>query len=122
MFRLLLASSALTAVLALPIAASGSPIRPTLTAKVTARSVTLTRPDGTRVRTLQPNAYRIVVRDATTAQNFHLVGPSINVRTKVATKATATWYVNLTPGKYTYRSDKNKRLHGSFLVAGAPPA
>jgi len=46
----------------------------------------------------------------------------VNVRTKVAAKATATWSVNLTPGKYSYRSDKNKRLHGSFMVAGAPPA
>ena len=120
MLRLLLAASALVA-LAIPVTAGGSPIRPTLTAKVTARSITLTKQDGTKVRTLQANAYRIVVRDATTAQNFHLMGPSVNARTKVATKATATWFVNLTPGKYAYRSDKNKRLHGSFLVAGAPP-
>ena len=120
MLRLLLAVSMLAA-LALPVAAGSSPVRPTLTAKVTARSVTLTRPDGTRVRTLQPNAYRIVVRDATTAQNFHLTGPSVNVRTKVAAKTTASWFVNLTPGSYSYRSDKNRRLRGSFMVAGAPP-
>ena len=121
MLRLLLAASAL-AVLALPATSGGSMIRPTLKARVTATSVTLTRPDGTRVRTLQANEYRIVVRDATTAQNFHLVGPSLNVRTKVATKTTATWLVNLTPGNYSYRSDANKRLRGSFTVAGAPPA
>ncbi len=121
MLRLLLAASALVA-LALPLGANGNMIRPTLTAKVTAKSIVLTRQDGTRVRTLQPNAYRIVVRDATTAQNFHLVGPSLNVRTKVATKTTATWFVNLTPGNYSYRSDANKRLRGSFTVAGAPPA
>jgi len=121
MLRLLLAASAF-AVLLLPVTATGSMVRPTLTAKVTAKSVTLTRPDGTRVRTLPPNAYRIVVHDSTTAQNFHLVGPSVNLRTKIAAKTTATWSVNLTPGKYSYRSDKNKRLHGSFMVAGAPPA
>jgi hypothetical protein len=120
MFRLLLAASALVA-LAIPAASGSSPVRPTLTAKVTARSVTLTRPDGTRVRTLQPNSYRIVVRDASTGQNFHLTGPSLDARTKVATKTTATWFVNLTPGRYTYRSDKNTRLRGSFMVAGAPP-
>ena len=120
MLRLLLAGSALVA-LALPVSAGGSMIRPTLTAKVTKTSITLTRQDGARVRTLQPNAYRIVVRDATTAQNFHLVGPSLNVRTRIATKATATWFVNLTPGSYTYRSDRNKRLRGSFVVAGVPP-
>ena len=121
MLRLLLAASVLV-VLALPVTAGGSMVRPTLTARVTSTSLTLTRQDGTRVRTLQPNAYRIVVRDATTAQNFHLVGPSVNVRTKVATKTTATWLLNLAPGKYSYRSDRNKQLHGSFMVAGAPPA
>ena len=120
MLRLLLAGLAL-GMLALPTAAGSSPVRPTLTAKATARSITLTRPDGTRVKTLQPNAYRIVVRDATTAQNFHLIGPSLNVRTKVATKTTATWLVNLAPGKYSYRSDRNTHLRGSFMVAGAPP-
>lgn len=121
MLRLLLAGSALVA-LALPVASGSSMVKPTLTAKVTATKVTLTQQDGARVRTLQPNVYRLVVHDSTTAQNFHLVGPGVNVRTKVAAKTTATWSVNLTPGKYSYRSDKNKRLHGSFMVAGAPPA
>jgi hypothetical protein len=55
-------------------------------------------------------------------QNFHLTGPSLNVRTKVAAKTTATWLVDLKPGSYSYRSDRNKRLHGSFVVAGVPPA
>src|SRR3954452_25638778 len=109
MLRLVLAGSALLA-LALPVHAGSSPVRPTLTAKVTARSVTLPRADGTRVRTLQPNAYRIVVRDATAAQNFHLTGPSVNVRTKIAAKTTATWLVNLTPGTYINPSRQNKHL------------
>ena len=121
MLRLLLAGSAVVA-LALPVAAGGSMVRPTLTAKVTATSVTLTHQDGTRVRTLQPNAYRIVVRDRTTAQNFHLIGPSLNVRTKIPAKTTVTWLVDLTPGNYSYRSDRNKHLRGSFVVAGVPPA
>jgi hypothetical protein len=121
MLRLLLAGFTLVA-LALPLGANSSMVRPTLVAKVTARSIVLTNQDGTRVRTLQPNAYRIIVRDATTVQNFHLTGPSLNVRTKVAAKTTATWLVDLKPGSYSYRSDRNKRLHGSFVVAGVPPA
>jgi hypothetical protein len=28
-----------------------------------------------------------------------------------------TWAVTLTPGTYTYRSDKTKRLRGSFVVS-----
>ena len=63
MLRLLLAGSAARRARASGRRQRSSMIRPTLTAKVTATSVTLTRQDGTRVRTLQPNAYRIVVRD-----------------------------------------------------------
>ena len=77
MLRLLLAGSALVA-LALPVASGSSMVKPTLTAKVTATKLTLTQQDGARVRTLQPNVYRIVVHDSTTAQNFHLVSTATN--------------------------------------------
>jgi hypothetical protein len=121
MLRPLLAAAVLS-VLVLPVTASGSPIVPQLTANVTAKSISLVRSDGSRVRALQPNMYRFMVRDRTTAQNFHLVGPTVNVRTKVPAKTTVTWRVYLEPGSYTYRSDKNPRLRGSFIVGGAPPA
>jgi hypothetical protein len=121
MLRPLLAA-ALVAAFALPVAASGSPIVPQLTASVTAKSVTLVGADGKKVRVLQPNTYRIVVRDRTTAQNFHLVGPGLNTKTKIAGKTTATWRVYLQPGSYSYRSDRNARLRGTFIVAGSPPA
>ena len=121
MLRPLLAA-ALLAVLAVPVTASGSGIVPQLTANVTATSITLVGADGKKVRVLQPNTYRIVVRDRTTAQNFHLVGPGLNTKTKIAGKTTATWRVYLQPGSYSYRSDRNTRLRGTFVVAGSPPA
>ena len=121
MLRLLLAA-AMVAVFALPVAASGSPVVPQLTANVTAKSITLVGADGKRVRTLQPNQYRIVVHDRTKGQNFHLVGPKVNLKTKIATTSTATWTVYLRLGSYSYRSDRNDRLHGAFVVAGSPPA
>jgi hypothetical protein len=121
MLRPLLAA-VLLSVLALPVAASGSPIVPQLSANVTAKSITLVGSDGRKVRVLQPNTYRIVVRDRTTAQNFHLVGPGLNTKTKIAGKTTATWRVYLQPGSYSYRSDRNARLRGTFVVAGSPPA
>jgi hypothetical protein len=121
MLRPLLAVAALF-VLALPMAASGSPIVPDLTAKVTARSIAVVGADGTRVRTLQPNKYRFIVRDRTTTQNFHLLGPGgLNLRTKVPAKTTVTWSVYLRPGNYTYRSDKSRRLRGTFIVTDSPP-
>ncbi len=121
MLRPLLAA-ALFAVLALPVGASSNPIVPQLTANVTAKSITLVRADGKQVRVLQPNRYKIVVRDRTMGQNFHLVGPKVNAKTRIAAKTTSTWFVNLQPGSYSYRSDRNARLHGTFIVAGSPPA
>jgi len=121
MLRPLLAAT-LVAVFALPVAASGSPIVPQLTATVTAKSITLVGADGKRVRVLQPNRYKIVVHDRTKRQNFHLVGPKLNTKTKIATTSTATWSVYLQPGSYSYRSDRNTKLFGAFRVAGNPPA
>jgi hypothetical protein len=121
MLRSLLAA-ALLAVLAIPVGASGSPIVPTLTANVTAKSITLVDANGKRVRVLQPNQYRIVVHDRTAKQNFHLVGPKVNRETKIAAKTTRTWSIYLMPGSYRYRSDRNKGLSGAFIVAGSPPA
>jgi hypothetical protein len=109
-------------VLALSVGASGSAIVPKLTATVTAKSITLVGADGKRVRVIQPNRYRIVVHDRTKGQNFHLVGPKVNDRTKIASTTTATWTIYLQPGSYSYRSDRNTRLHGAFIVAGSPPA
>jgi hypothetical protein len=121
MLRPLLAA-ALVAVFALPVAASGSPIVPQLTATVTAKSITIVDANGKRVRVLQPNRYRIVVHDRSKGQNFHLVGPKVNDKTRIVTTTTTTWTLYLQIGSYSYRSDRNARLHGAFIVAGSPPA
>jgi hypothetical protein len=111
------------AALTVPLGASGSAIQPQLTATVNARAIALRNEDGMRVETLQQSSYRIVVSDRTKTQNFHLTGPSVNLRTRVRAKATASWSVYLKPGTYIYRSDKNPRLRGTFTVtAGPPPA
>ena len=120
MLRPLLAVAVLGA-LTLPVSASGTPGLPELTAKVTARSISLTTSEGQRVERLQPNTYRFVVKDLTSTQNFHLVGPSVNRRTKVPAKATTTWTVYLGPGTYTYRSDKRPSLSATFTVRRGPP-
>ena len=107
--------------LTLPVSAGSTPGLPELTAKVTARSISLTTSDGQRVGQLQPNTYRFVVKDLTSKQNFHLVGPSVNRRTKVPAKATTTWTIYLGPGTYTYRSDKRPSLSATFTVRRGPP-
>jgi hypothetical protein len=120
MLRPLLAVAFLGA-LTLPVSASSTPGLPELAAKVTARSISLTTSDGRRVGVLQPNTYRFVVKDLSSTQNFHLVGPSVNRRTKVGAKVTANWTIYLAPGKYTYRSDKRTSLRGTFTVRPGPP-
>ena len=107
--------------LTLPVSASSTPGLPELTAKVTARSISLTTSDGQRVDRLEPNTYRFVVKDLTSKQNFHLVGPSVNRRTKVPAKATTTWTIYLRPGTYSYRSDKRPGLSATFTVRRGPP-
>ena len=120
MLRPLLAAAFLGA-LTLPISASSTPGLPELTAKVTARSISLTDADGRRATLLAPNTYRFVVKDLTTAQNFHLVGPSVNKRTRVPAKVTTSWTVYLRPGSYTYRSDRRAAMRGTFTVRPGPP-
>jgi plastocyanin len=68
------------------------------------------------VKSLVAGAYKIVVSDASKADNFHLTGPGVNKKTGVKTKATATWNVRLKPGKYTFRSDATKKLRRTFSV------
>jgi hypothetical protein len=59
----------------------------------------------------------IAVTDKSKTDNFHLTGPGVNKKTGVKTRGKVTWAVTLTPGTYTYRSDKTKRLRGSFVVS-----
>jgi hypothetical protein len=121
MLRSLVAVSAVVAV-SLPLSASGNAVLPQLNARVTARSISLTDANGHRVRVLQQNSYRIVVRDSSRGQNFHLIGTGVNLRTKISAKVTRTWNVYLRPGTYVYESDRNAKLRGAFKVTGVPPA
>ena len=120
MLRPLLAL-AFVGALTLPVSAGSTPGLPELTAKVTARSISLTTSEGDPVERLQPNTYRFIVKDLTSTQNFHLVGPSVNRRTRVPAKATTSWTMYLAPGTYTYRSDKRASLSGTFTVRRGPP-
>lgn len=120
MFRSLVAVTAV-AVVSLPTAASGNPILPQLNAKVSARSISLTDSNGRQVRALFQSSYRIVVKDTSKAQNFHLVGPGVNLRTRVAATGTRAWTVELRPGKYVYRSDRSAKLRRGFIIREAPP-
>jgi len=85
--------------------------------KVTARTISLRNAStGAKVRSLIEGTHKVVVTDSARTQNFHLIGPGVNRKTGVSARTKKTWTVALTPGKYTYRSDKNRRLRGTFTV------
>jgi len=68
-------------------------------------------------RTATAGSAKITIRDLTAKDNFHLVGPGVNKKTGVAFKGTARWTVTLQAGKYTFRSDAHKALHGTLTVS-----
>ena len=93
------------------------PPTPKLNGRVTARLISLRNAStGAKVRSLVAGAHKVVVSDSSKTQNFHLTGPGVNKKTGVKARTKATWTIALGPGKYTYRSDKNRRLKGTFTV------
>ena len=90
-----------------------------LSGKVTTTAISLKTGAGAKVRSLSAGKYKLTVSDTSKTQNFHLRGPGLNKKTGVAARAKATWAFRLKPGKYTYRSDKSRKLHGSFTVKAA---
>jgi Copper binding proteins, plastocyanin/azurin family len=91
-----------------------------LSGKVTARAITLMN-GGSRVVSLVENTFKLTVNDTSKKQNFHLTGPGVNKKTGAAARTKVTWTVTLKPGKYTYRSDKNRRLRRTFTVRERQP-
>jgi hypothetical protein len=90
-----------------------------LSGKVTANTISLKKGSGSKVKTLTAGKFKLAVSDTAKTQNFHLKGPGVNRKTGVAARAKATWTLTLKAGRYTYRSDKSRKLHGSFTVKAA---
>ena len=72
---------------------------------------------GKDVKKLKHGTYKIVVRDKSSAHNFHLTGPGLNKKTSVTGKGTSTWHVTLKKGTYRFVCDPHKTImKGSFKV------
>lgn len=90
---------------------------PTLTATVgPGATITLRTRSGARVTRLKAGRYRIVVRDRSVKDNFHLAGPGVNKRTTARFRGTVTWTVTFRKGRtYRFVSDpRPARMRGSF--------
>jgi plastocyanin len=86
-----------------------------LSGKVTSKAISLKK-SGTRVKSVAQGKFKVTVSDTSKTQNFHLRGPGVNKLTGIKARSTATWTLRLKQGKYTYRSDKSRKLRGSFTV------
>lgn len=84
------------------------------------KAISLKTAAGAHVKKLKAGAYRLSVKDATKADNFHLVGPGLNKKTGVKFRGTVVWKVRFKAGKkYTVRSDAHTKLRRTF-TATAP--
>lgn len=72
---------------------------------------------GKPVRAVKPGKYTITVQDFSKGQNFHLVGPGLNLKTSLKGKGSSGWAIVLKAGTFRYYSDgAPSRLKGSFRV------
>ena len=72
--------------------------------------------DGKPATSLLAGAYTFVVSDRSARQNFHLKGPGLNKKTGTRQVGRLSFTTTLAKGVYTYSSDANPKLKGSFRV------
>lgn len=88
-----------------------------LTGKVGPKKTISLKKGVAAVKALVAGRYKLVVTDASKADNFHLTGPGVNKKTGVKFKGGATWTLTFKTGKYTFRSDATKKLKRTFSVS-----
>ena len=61
--------------------------------------------------------YTINVSDKSSAHNFHLTGPGVDMQTEVSEEGDTSWTVTLQAGEYTFVCDPHaSSMKGSFTV------
>jgi plastocyanin len=66
---------------------------------------------------LTAGSYKLVVNDQSTAHNFHLTGPGVDVSTEVGTEGEESFDIELQAGEYTFVCDPHaSQMNGSFRV------
>ena len=66
---------------------------------------------------LAPGSYELTVEDLSSAHNFHLTGPGVDVSTSVAEEGTQSFTVELEAGTYEFVCDPHaSQMNGSFEV------
>lgn len=78
--------------------------------------IALKTASGSVAKSVAAGLYSVVVSDRSRADNFHLSGPGVDRRTRVAATGTVLWRVRLKPGVYAYRSDARPSLRKTLRV------
>jgi Copper binding proteins, plastocyanin/azurin family len=66
---------------------------------------------------LTAGSYKLVVDDQSTAHNFHLTGPGVDVSTEVGEEGEKSFDIQLEAGEYTFQCDPHaSQMNGSFTV------
>ena len=66
---------------------------------------------------LTPGSYTLVVDDQSSAHNFHLTGPGVDVSTDVGEEGEQSFPIDLQAGDYTFVCDPHaSQMNGSFTV------
>lgn len=119
--RFLLAGAATVVALITPSVAR--PAIPVLVAKSGfhgAFKITLTYPDGRKVRSLRAGTYKFVVHDYSKVHNFALGSQTQNKRiftTGIPWVGTRTYTLRLVPGSYAYACSAHfQTMNGRFVV------
>ena len=67
---------------------------------------------------LTAGSYKLVVNDQSSAHNFHLTGPGVDVSTEVGEEEEESFDIELQPGEYTFVCDPHaSQMKGSFTVS-----
>jgi hypothetical protein len=92
---------------------------PTISARVgpTLRSEVEWFPSREDVKRVESGLYTIYVYDRSTKMNFHLVGPGVDRRTRIAFRGSTIWRIRFRKGVYRFFCDRHERqVGGSFRV------
>jgi hypothetical protein len=66
---------------------------------------------------LTAGSYKLVVNDQSTAHNFHLTGPGVDISTEVGAEGEKSFDIELQTGEYTFQCDPHaSQMNGSFTV------
>jgi plastocyanin len=80
--------------------------------------ISLTTEDGEAVTTLAPGSYELEIEDLSSAHNFHLSGPGVDISTDVAEEGTQNVSLSVTTGSYSFVCDPHaSQMNGSFEVS-----